>query len=273
MSIDATLPTGTMLVSQIDDYIREDRLQINLLWDAITAANSTETAHLMGAGDFSMAVGSDLEDVILEAIVLTGNALGNDLMQITGGSGGMVKVIKAGDANVTVKHDASYIDLAGDVDYALADGSVLGLINIGGTTGVNGVWYELFRGSGSGGGSEYNAVNMTAGQTALVTGTDINDVPTETIGLTADAAVNLTTLTLGVSGNVKWIVALDDDITLVSGIVNPIVPGVGGIIYLNAPVGVDLDMDTGDVVGLVNIGGDGVAAHGYWMELSRKLQV
>jgi hypothetical protein len=274
MSIDATLPTGTMLVSQIDDYIREDRLQINLLWDAITAANSTETAHLMGAGDFSMAVGSDLEDVIIEGIVLTGNALGNDLRQITGGSGGMLKVIKAGDANVTVKHDAGYIDLTGDVDYALSDGSILGLINVGGTTGVNGVWYELFRGGATGGGAgDYTAVNMTAGQTSLITGTDVTDVGVETIGLTADAAVNLTTITLANSGSIKHIVALDDDITAVNGIVNPIVAGVGGILYLNAPVGVDFDMDTGDVLSLVNIGGDGVTVSGYWMELNRKLQV
>ena len=269
MSIDATLPTGTMLVSQIDDYIREDRAQINLLWAAITAANSTETDHEMGLGEFDLAIGTDLEDVIIEAVNLTA-AGAVDLRQISNGSGGMIKVIKASDANVTVKHNASYIDLAGDVDYALSAGNILGLINIGGTTGVNGVWYELFRGSGaSGGGSEYTAVNMAAGQTALVTGTDINDVPTESIGLTADAAVNLTTMTLGVAGNVKWIIALDDDITLVQNTGST----TGGTLYLNSPTGVNLAMETGDVVGLVNIGGDGVTAHGYWMELNRKLQV
>jgi hypothetical protein len=267
MSIDATLPTGTMLVSQIDDYIREDRTQINLLWAAITAANSTETTHVMGAGEFSLAVGSDLEDVILEAIGLTA-AVAVDLMQITGGSGGMLKVIKAGDANVTVKHNASYIDLTGDTDYAMSSGNILGLINIGGTTGVNGVWYEVFRGGAGSGNSEYTAVNMAAGDTSLVTGTDINDVGVEVIGLTADVAVNLTTMTLGNAGNVKHIIALDDNITVVDA-----AGTTGGVFQLNAPAGVDFGMLTGDVLSVANIGGDGVVAHGYWMELNRKLQV
>ena len=268
MSIDATLPTGTMLVSQIDDYIREDRTQINLLWAAITAANSTETAHLMGAGDFTMAVGSELADVILEIIDLTGNALGNDLRQITGGSGGMLKIIKASDANVTVKHDASYINLVGDVDYALADGSVLGLINIGGDpdTVVNGIWYEVFRGGAGGGTSTYTAVALTG--TSLATGTDINNVIVETLGITAAAPTNLTTMTLAEAGNVKHIVALNDNVTIVDD-----AGTTGGTFQLNAPAGVDLAMQTGDVLSVVNIGGDGVVDDGYWMELNRKLQV
>ena len=271
MTIDATLPLGTSLVSALDDYIREDRTQINLLWAAITAANSTETTHVMGLGEFTLDVGTDLGDVILEAVALTAAGAVN-LMQITDGSGGMVKVIKAGDANVTVKHNASYIDLSGDADYAMSAGSILGLINIGGdpVTSVNGVWYELFRGGTAGGGSgDYTAVNMTAGQTSLVTGTDLTDVGIESIGLTADAAVNLTTMTLAVSGSIKHIIALDDDIT----VINNTASTVGGTLYLNSPTGVNLAMATRDVLTVLNIGGDGVTAHGYWLELNRKLQV
>ena len=271
MTIDATSPLGTALVSSLDDYIREDRAQINLLWAAITAANSTETTHVMGLGEFAMAVGTDLEDVILEAIALTA-AGAVDLMQITGGSGGMIKVIKAGDGNVTVKHNTSYIALDGATDLTLASGNILGLINIGGDpdTSVNGVWYELFRATGSGSGNAtYTAVNMAAGQTALVTGTDINNVRIEVIGLTADAAVNLTTMTLGEAGCIKHIIALDDDIT----VVNNTASTSGGTFYLNAPTGVNLAMSTRDVLSVTNIGGDGSLVHGYWLELNRKLQV
>ncbi len=32
MTIDATEPLGTDLVSSLDSYIREDRVEINLLW-------------------------------------------------------------------------------------------------------------------------------------------------------------------------------------------------------------------------------------------------
>ena len=61
MSIDETVPTGTDLVSSLDSYIRADRAQINLLWNAISAANATYTAHEMGAGEFALEIGTDLE--------------------------------------------------------------------------------------------------------------------------------------------------------------------------------------------------------------------
>jgi len=272
MTIDATSPLGTDLVSTLDDRIREDRAQINLLWTAVVAANCTYTAHEMGAGDFALVVGTDLEDVIIETVGLTGAAAVN-LMQITRGTSGMIKVIRAGDGNITVKHNVSYISLGGGTDLALTEGNFVVLVNIGGdtTTGVNGIWYEISRNVSGGGSSSstYTAVNMTAGQTSLVTGTSINNVTNETLGMTADAAVNLTTMTLGASGNVKIIIALDDDITLIQDASST----TGGTLNLNSPAGVDLEMQTGDIVGLVNIGGDGVISHGYWREMYRTLKV
>ena len=272
MTINENVPIGTsVLVSAIDSYIREDREQINLLWDAVVAANCTYTAHEMGAGDFYLEIGEDLESVILETVGLTA-AVAVDLMQITKGSSGMIKLIRAGDSNVTVKHSASYISLAGSTDVALSAGQFLALVNIGGDpdTGVNGVWYELFRQtSGGSSSSTYTAVNMTAGQTALTTGTEINNVNIENIGLTADAAVNLTTMLLGEAGNTKVIIALDDDITLIQNSAST----TGGSLNMNAPVGVDLAMQTGDIVAFVNIGGDGLLSHGYWRELYRTLKV
>jgi hypothetical protein len=271
MSINASLPLATDLVSAIDDYIREDREQINELWAAITAANCTETDHEMGAGEFALEIGTDLEDVIIEAVNLTAT-VAVDLIQITSGSGGMIKVIKAGDDNVTVKHNASYIDLTGNADLTLTSGMVLGLINIGGDpdSSVNGVWYELFRSSGSGGASMLStSINMSVGQTNLVGDSDINAENSEVILLTADAAVNLTTMENCVAGAFKIIVAMDDNITLVQNTGST----TGGTFYLNSPAGVDLEMETRDVIALINVGGDGVTADGYWLELWRKLQV
>ena len=163
MSIDATKPLATDLVSAIDDYIREDRAQINKLWDALVAANCTETDHEMGIGDFYLAIGTDLEDVMLELINLTA-AAAVDLMQITLGSGGMIKIIRAGDGNVTVKHNASYIVLAGATDLTLTAGDVLVLINSGGDpdTPTNGVWYEITR-SGAAAGEVNTASNVGIG--------------------------------------------------------------------------------------------------------------
>jgi len=163
MTIDATAPLGTALVSSLDGYIRDDREQINSLWEAVVAANCTETDHEMGAGEFALVIGTDLEDVILEIVNLTA-AAAVDLMQITDGSGGMVKVIKAGDGNVTIKHNASYIYLADTTDYTMTAGDILVLINSGGDpdTSVNGVWYEIVRG-GTGTGEANTASNVGTG--------------------------------------------------------------------------------------------------------------
>jgi hypothetical protein len=163
MTIDATSPLGTALVSSLDSYIRDDREQINLLWTAVVAANCSYTAHEMGLGEFSIEVGTDVEDVIIETIGLTA-AGAVDLIQITDGSAGMVKIIKAGDGLVTVKHDASYIVLNGATDLTLTAGDILVLTNIGGSpsTSVNGVWYEVTR-SGAALGEDNTASNVGTG--------------------------------------------------------------------------------------------------------------
>ena len=324
MTIDASKPTGTDLVSSLADYIQADREQINLLWTAIVAANATYTACEMGAGEFALVIGTDLKDTIIETVGLTAT-MAVDLMQITNGSSGMVKLVRAGDSNVTVKHNDSYIALVGGSDLAFTEGDMLVLVNVGGVpaSSINGVWYEVTRsgaavgeintasnvgsgagqvfkqktgvdlelktvlaGSGitvtnnvsditiasSGGGAgqiSYNAENMVNGQTALVTGTNLTNVINEIVHLTADVAVNLTTMTLGLAGAIKTIIAGDDDVTIVQNKTSV----TGGTFSLNSPAGVDLEMQTGDVLTVVNISGDGTLVHGYWRELYRTLRV
>jgi len=324
MTIDETVPLGTALVSSLDDYIREDRVQINDLWDAVVAANAAYTAHEMAAGEFAIEVGVDVESVIFEVIGLTA-AAAVDLIQITDGTSGMVKLIRAGDANVTIKHNTSYIVTTDGSDISLTAGDQVMLVNIGGDpdTGVNGVWYEFTRSGasvgevntmsnvGTGAGLIYkqktgvdfevkriaagtgisvtngtsditiastgggagqissSTVNMAAAQTALVTGVDLNNVINEVIHITADVAVNLTTMTLGLAGAIKTIIAGDDDVTIIQDKTSTS----GGTFSLNSPAGVDLAMSTGDVLTVVNVSGDGTLVHGYWRELYRTLRV
>ena len=115
---------------------------------------------------------------------------------------------------------------------------------------------------------DYSAVNMTAGDTSLACGTDLSDSGVEVVGLTADAAVNFTTITDGTAGQIKIFVILDDDVTFIQD-----VSLAGGTFYMNAPAGVDINVNTGDIIAFVNIGGDGDSTDGYWVELWRKLQV
>ena len=127
----------------------------------------------------------------------------------------------------------------------------------------------LWAAAGAGGSSPiYTAINMAAGDTSLDVGTELSTTFLEILGLTADAAVNLTTITGGIAGQVKYIIALDNDVTLIQD-----TGTIGGTIYLNAPAGVNLNINIRDVIALLNIGGDGDTVDGYWLEMYRKLQV
>jgi hypothetical protein len=124
--------------------------------------------------------------------------------------------------------------------------------------------------SGGGAGQiSFSNVNMAAAQTALVTGVDLSNVINEIAYITADVAVNLTTMTLGLAGAIKTIIAGDNDVTIIQDKTST----TGGTFSLNTPAGVDLAMQTGDVLTVVNISGDGTLVHGYWRELYRTLRV
>jgi hypothetical protein len=128
---------------------------------------------------------------------------------------------------------------------------------------------DLWEAVGTGGAfPNYTAINMAAGQTSLVVDTDIDGTGIEVIGLTADAAVNLTTMTGATAGAIKMIIALDGDVTIIQN-----TGGTGGTFFMNAPVDVDINITLRDVITFVNIGGDGSGVNGYWLELYRKMAV
>lgn len=109
-------------------------------------------------------------------------------------------------------------------------------------------------------------LNMAVGTTTLTVGTDLGNFGLDLARCTADAAVSIATITGGTSGQIHIIVALDNNISLVDGL------AAAGHLYLNhLPALSSFAMQTGDVIALVNIGGDGGATLGYWRELWRQV--
>jgi len=153
MTIDTSVPVGTELISNLDNRDREERLEINSLWAAVAALGWTSglvvssiRSKEMSAGQTDLVVGTDVEDLPLELVMLTG-AAAVDLENITGARSGSMKIFRFGDGNVTVKYDASKIVLNGSQDLEASLGDILWLFNSGGDpdAGTDGVWYELMR--------------------------------------------------------------------------------------------------------------------------------
>ena len=93
----------------------------------------------------------------------------------------------------------------------------------------------------------------------------------ESIIVTAIGAVDIANITAGTAGQIKIIIPGDNNFTLSDNSVAI----VGGVIRLNQiPAAGELDMVSGDVIGLINIGGDGgITSDGYWKEIYRTLYV
>jgi len=149
MTVDASKPSNVELGYALDDYIRENRVEINSLWSAlqdlgwiaVTAVKSVA----MTLGQTTLASGTHVSDILLETVLLTAAGAVN-LQHITNSRGGQIKILILGDGNVTIKHDASKIKLNGNVDLVGVVDDVLCLVNIGGVPGTSdGHWHELFR--------------------------------------------------------------------------------------------------------------------------------
>lgn len=106
-------------------------------------------------------------------------------------------------------------------------------------------------------------LNLDTGTTQIVVGTDISDVAMETISLTATAAVVIDEICGGRAGQVKFFVFGDGNVTFTNNAAK---------INLNR-VG-DYISTSGDVVGLINIGGDPTTSeNGYWKEFLSTLAI
>ncbi len=121
--------------------------------------------------------------------------------------------------------------------------------------------------SGSGG-VGVTTVELGAGVTSITVGTEIGDASFQVVILTAAAAAILETILGGSNGQVIVFVCLDNNVSFTDG------PRLTGQMYLDQlPALSDFDADVGDVLSLVNVGGDGGATYGYWEELYRKVSV
>lgn len=117
--------------------------------------------------------------------------------------------------------------------------------------------------AGTGVGS--TTLNMALGTTLLDVGVDLGMFGIDLVRCTADVAVSVDTIIHGVSGQIKIFVALDNNVSFVDGI------AAGGHLYLNQlPALSSFSMQAGDVLAIVNIGGDGSVVTGYWREIFRQ---
>lgn len=103
-------------------------------------------------------------------------------------------------------------------------------------------------------------VEMTAGQTTLIVGNHVNDLTLESVLLTAAAAVDFAHITGARAGQVKVLIFGDANVTVKTDAAK---------FKLNSST--DLTVQAGDILALMNVGGDGAGTDGYWVELFRTL--
>ncbi len=99
----------------------------------------------------------------------------------------------------------------------------------------------------------------------LAVGTELSESLVETITFTGASA--LTTITGGTEGMVKVFNCQENTLSFVLDDTGT----TGGVLRLNAFE--DLEANVGDVIAFINVGGDGAAQYGYWLELYRTLKV
>jgi hypothetical protein len=128
MSLDATRPADTDLATTIASYLRETRTSVNTLVAAVAAlggAPAFQTAALLaGATSFDIDAG-------LITIVSLSAAAGVSITDIDDGVEGQIALIRTSDANITLIHNNSKIDLNGGVDKVMAAGDWIMLVNFG----------------------------------------------------------------------------------------------------------------------------------------------
>lgn len=109
-------------------------------------------------------------------------------------------------------------------------------------------------------------ITALAGTVALTVGTDVGRFGFEVVVIDAAAAINISAILGGIQGQVKVFIAQDNNVTMVDG------TAVSGHLYLNQlPALSSFAMQSGDVLALVNIGGDGALVQGYWKEIFRQV--
>lgn len=150
MSLDDTLPTdNTTTLAEYAALLRDTREEVNTLAAAIAAlggAVASVSTLICGSGKTQIVVGTDVGDITLETVFITGSAA-VDIDEIVQGRAGQIKIFVFGDTNVTFSNANDKIDLNCVGDYVSATGDIIGLVNVDGdpATSENGYWKEVFR--------------------------------------------------------------------------------------------------------------------------------
>jgi hypothetical protein len=113
---------------------------------------------------------------------------------------------------------------------------------------------------------EVSSYTMTAGQTTLTVGTELNATNLEVVFLAANAAEELQRINGANGGDIKVFIMTNDNVAIVRND--------SYIKTKNPLLNPDFYAATGDVLALANNGGvSGTAANGTWIEIFRALQV
>ena len=112
-------------------------------------------------------------------------------------------------------------------------------------------------------------LEVAAGATSLTIGTELSRDGIELVVISGAGVATIATILGGTEGQVKIFVFQDANIDITDGNARAL-----GVFYLNhLPAASDFDAQQDDVLVVANVGGDGAAVFGYWVELFRTISV
>ncbi len=148
MTLNATLPADSDMVSVLPSKDREERLAINALQALVVAGSGPVFTTLNCAAQSTLTVGVDISAAFIEIISIT--SIGASAIdEIAGGSEGQIKIFWIQDADVTFAYQAAKLILNQPVHITPYGslGDIICFFNVGGdpTTLTDGYWQEMFR--------------------------------------------------------------------------------------------------------------------------------
>ena len=150
MTLNINEPTDQRMVSELPAYIRENRSEINSMLAGIldVSVNNLEVS----AGATSFTIGTELESVGIEIIIISSNT-SVDIANIYDGTEGQIKLFIFQDSNVDITDGnvktggAFYLNqLPAGSDFEPQQDDILVVVNIDGDgSSIDGYWKEIFR--------------------------------------------------------------------------------------------------------------------------------
>jgi len=151
MTIDATKPEDSVLVSELPSYIRANRVEMNSISLSGTGAVGAQSLDIAGAT--TLTIGTELSEEGYETLIISNSGAACALTAFLGGTQGMIKMLIFQDTNIditdsnTKANGTFHLNLApAGGDYSPAIDDVLVLVNVGGDgAGTDGYWREVDR--------------------------------------------------------------------------------------------------------------------------------